>query len=212
MQRILCLLVCTCLFHGLSAQVIHVDQAFGIYGTSGDFSGSRNFTDSISSISSNYSVRVKQLGLVYGPRVDLVGNKFISLSLAMPLTFGFAFTNNYRSYDVRPTKTDTIQGIRGTRIAFSIPVFADINIGLRSASDEERRVFGIFFGAGYGYSFAQIKTSAGIIPFDRWEPVGRAGIRMGQTWEKRWSIIFNIHGEWTKDAQRTYGLQVIKDL
>jgi hypothetical protein len=209
MQRALPLAICLILCTGLFAQKLQVNQSFGISGTIVDASGSRNLLDTLHS---DYTVRVKTFGVVYSPRVDLLTTKDLSVSIAAPMMLGMSFTNKYRSVETHPLKKDTIEGLRGAHISFELPFIADVNIGLHTASDETRRRFCVSAGAGYIYSYTEIKTTGGKIPFDRWEPILRAGIRMGETWEKRWSILFNIRGRLEGGATKTYGLQIVKEL
>lgn len=209
MQRIFLLatglLLCTCAF----SQRVRLEQSFGIAGTQANVSGTRDVLDTLRT---DYSLRVRTYGLTYAPRVDLFGTKDFSVSIAAPMMFGYSSTSKYRSIDVHPSKKDTVENLRGVHWAFEVPVIADFNFGLRSASEESRRNFGFFAGIGYIYTYTKIKATGGMMPFDRWEPICRAGIRMGSAWEKRWSIVFNIRGKLEGGAQKTYGLQVVKEL
>jgi hypothetical protein len=209
MQRVILPPVFLFLCMNLFAQRIRLNQSFGLAGTITDASGSRNLLDTLRS---DYTLRVKTFGIVYSPRIDIAGSKDFSISIAAPMMLGMSFTNKYRSVETHPFKKDTIEGLRGSHIAFELPVIADINIGLYSAADESTRTFGVFAGAGYIYSYTKIKTTGGKIPFDRWEPILRAGIRMGSSWEKRWSIVFNIRGKLEGGATKTYGLQIVKEI
>lgn len=212
MQRILCLIAGLLAGYGAACQVVRIDQSFGLATTYANFSDARNFLKGNTTVHSDYRFRIKQYGIVYGPKVDVLATKDVSISLAMPVMLGLAITHRYRSYDMDGSKTDTIEGLRGSRVAFEIPVFAELNIGLRSAADERQRMFGLFAGAGYSYSFTQVKTTEGYIPFDRWEPVVRAGIRFGNKWENRYSLAFTLRRQWQNGSQPTYGLQLMKEL
>jgi hypothetical protein len=162
MQRSLLLAGCLVLCVNLFSQKIRFDQSFGLGANIADISGVNNFFDTTGKpVLSEYTVRVKKFGIVYTPRIDLLGTKDVSLSIATPFMLGFSTTNKYRSVDVNGTKKDTIEGLRGTSLAFELPVFADINIGLRSAADESKRVFGVYAGVGYIYSYTTVKTTAG---------------------------------------------------
>jgi hypothetical protein len=213
MQRSLLLAGCLVLCVNLFSQKIRFDQSFGLGANIADISGVNNFFDTTGKpVLSEYTVRVKKFGIVYTPRIDLLGTKDVSLSIATPFMLGFSTTNKYRSVDVNGTKKDTIEGLRGTSLAFELPVFADINIGLRSAADESKRVFGVYAGVGYIYSYTTVKTTAGKVDYDNWEPAIRAGIRMGASWEKRWSLLLVVHGKFEHGSQKTYGLQILKEL
>lgn len=213
-QRFFILLFAFILSSSLFAQRISVDQSFGLAATTSDITGMASGTkDSTQTrYDAGFSMRVRQFGMVYAPRVDLLGTKDISLSIATPLMLGFSMTSKYHSVDVSAAKKDTVNGVTGVNLAFEIPVFADINIGLRSARDESRRAWGIYAGAGYMYSYTKIKTSVGKMIYDGFDPVFRAGIRMGSAWENRFSIAFTVRGAVGNSAIKTYGLQLLKEL
>ena len=109
-----------------------------------------------------------------------------------------------------PNENDTIQGKKGGHLAFEIPVVADLNIGLHSASDDARRSLGLYVGGGYQYSYTKVYTSVGKVPFDSFDPVFRAGLRMGKSWETRWSLGFNMRG--VSGGNRTYSIHWLKEL
>ncbi|NCI52108.1 hypothetical protein GWC95_19440 [Sediminibacterium roseum] len=209
MQRILvvacCLLLSLCSF----SQRIGFNQNIGLGATQVHVNDSRMLLDTLRS---DYSVRVRTFGLVYVARFDIAGGKDVALSLSSPMMLGYSTTNKYRSVETHPQRKDTIENVHSAHIAFEIPFMADLNVGLRSAGDESRRGFGFFAGIGYVYSYTKIKLASGMIPFDRWEPMLRAGIRMGTNWEKRWSIVFNLRGRLEGGATKTYGLQLLKEL
>lgn len=212
MQRIVLLMVCVLSGAGLFAQKINFNQSIGLAATTGAISGSAVYFDSSPS-RADYRLRVKTFGLVYAPRFDLVESKDFSISIAAPFMIGFSTTNNYRSVDMRTARPDTtVEGLRGTSFAFELPLVADLNLGLHSASDESKRRFGVYVGAGYVYSYTKVKTTAGKVPFDGWEPMVRAGIRMGQSWENRWSIVLSMRGRFESGGQKIYGLQILKEL
>jgi len=192
------------------AQNRGIDQGFGLLGSRADISGLARYRTDTSAIDASYTMRVKQIGIVYSIRKDLIKWKWGSVSIGSPMMLGVSFTNRYRSIDFDGTKRDTIQGKKGGHLAFEIPIVADLNIGLHSASDESRRSLGIYVGGGYQYSYTKIFTSVGKVPFDSFDPVLRAGIRMGQVWETRWSLGFNIRG--VSGGNRTYSIHWLKEL
>lgn len=193
-----------------SAQQHGIDQAFGLLGSRADVSGLARMRTDTSMLDVDYSVRVKQIGIVYAIRKDLVYWKWGSISIGSPLMLGVSYTNRYRSYDFNGSRKDTVQGKKGTHIAFEIPVVADLNIGLHAASDDTKRSLGFYLGVGYQYSFTKLYTSAGKVPYDRFDPIFRTGIRMGHSWETRWSLGFNVRG--TSNTHRTYSIHWVKEL
>lgn len=195
---------------GAFAQNSGVDQGFGLSVSVADVNGTRRVSSTSATIDADYSVRVKQFGIVYAIRKDFIRWRGGSISIGSPLMLGFSSTNRYRSIDFDGTKRDTITGIKGTQLAFEIPVVADLNIGLHSAADESRRSLGLYIGVGYQYSYTKIRTSVGKVPYDKFDPVFRAGIRMGAVWETRWSIGFNVRG--ASNTNRTYGIHLLKEL
>lgn len=187
-----------------------IDQGFGLLGSRADISGLARYRTDSSAIDAQYTMRVKQIGIVYSIRKDLVKWRWGSISVGSPMMLGISFTNRYRSIDFDGTKRDTITGKKGGHLAFEIPVVADLNIGLHSASDDSKRSLGIYVGGGYQYSYTKVYTSVGKVPFDSFDPVFRAGIRMGKAWETRWSLGFNMRGVST--GHRTYSIHWLKEL
>ncbi|MES2003794.1 MAG: hypothetical protein V4450_04685 [Bacteroidota bacterium] len=199
--------------NSLFAQAPRVDQVFGLGGSTSNISGMARSVSGTSVMDINYSARLRQFGIVYGPRVDVLAWKSGSLSISSPLMLGFASTDQYRSIDYNGSTRDTIEGLRGTSFAVEVPVFADLNIGLHSAADESlRKHFGLFIGAGYAYNFAKVRTSIGKLTYDGFDPVFRAGIRMGRTWENRFSLALTVRGNLNANSVRSYGLQLLKEL
>lgn len=195
--------------HGF-AQNHGVDQAFGLLGSRADISGLARYRTDSTAIDANYTMRVKQIGIVYSIRKDLISWRGGSVSIGSPVMLGISFTNRYRSIDFDGTKNDTIQGKKGGHLAFEIPLVADFNIGLHSASDDSRRSLGLYVGGGYQYSYTKVYTSVGKVPFDSFDPVFRAGLRMGKSWETRWSLGFNMRG--VSGGNRTYSIHWLKEL
>lgn len=210
-KAILSLLI-ICVFFQIQAfsQKRGVDQGFGLLGSVADINGiARTSTDS-SFKDIDYTVRVKQIGIVYAIRKDLISWNGGSISVGSPMMLGISFTNRYRSIDFDGTKRDTIQGKKGGHLAFELPLVADLNIGLTSASEDSKRRLGFYIGGGYQYSYTKVYTTIGKIAFSGFDPVLRAGIRMGKTWQTRWSLGFNMRG--TSNNNRTYSIHWLKEL
>jgi hypothetical protein len=196
-----------------NAQKVIVEQGLGLSASQSTVKGFASATtDNGSTINSNYSVRLRQYGLVYQWRANLFQTKNLSLSLGTPLMLGWSVSRNYHSYDHSGGKIDTVDNVQGTQIAIEAPVVLDLNFGLHSAKEESRRKLGGYFGIGYAYGFTGIKTSVGTVFYDGFEPLVRAGIRMGKAWETRWSINVNVRGGFTEGSNRQYGLQLLKEL
>lgn len=197
----------------LSAQKLRADQVMGLGVTSANLSGiALRVTDS-SSTTADYTVRLRQFGIVYGARVDVFAWNKGSFSIGSPVMLGISTSGKYRSVNVTGALSDTVQGVKGTHIMFEIPVFADLNIGLHSAADESRNhSLGIYLGAGYQYSYTLLQTYLGKRIQDGFDPVFHAGLRMGSAWENRFSIAFTLRGGFDKQSTRTYGLQLLKEL
>jgi hypothetical protein len=195
-----------------TAQKVIVEQGLGFGFSQSSISGQATATSENSIVTSSYSARLRQFGIVYQWRANLFQTKNLSLSLGSPMMLGWSFSSNYRSYDYNGTKTDTIEGLKGSDIALELPAALDLNIGLHSAKDESRRALGLYFGVGYAYAFTRVKTSVGTTFYDGFEPLVRAGIRMGKAWETRWSINISARGGFESGSNRTYGLQILKEL
>ena len=196
-----------------TAQKSRPDQILGLSYSGSNISRTGAWVTDTSAIHSAYSAKLRQYGIVYGFRYDVLSWKLGSVSLGSPMMLGFSTTSQYRSVDVNGTKKDTITGLMGTNLAFEIPVFADLNIGLHSAVDEsQKHRSGFYVGAGYMYSYTRIRTSLGRVNYDGFEPVVRAGIRLGRAWENRFSIAFTMRGGYRNNGMRTYGVQLLKEL
>jgi len=196
----------------LCAQQVRIEQGFGLAANTTNIQGKARAATDSSVIDSDYKLRLLQFGIVYLARVDFLKWKFGSISIGSAVTVGLSGSGKYSSKDFNGTTTTTVEGVKGTHFAFNIPVFIDCNIGLHSAADESRNNFGLYVGAGYGYSYTKIKTSVGKVYYDAFDPVFRTGIRMGDSWDKRLSISFNIRGALGANTTRTYELQILKEL
>jgi hypothetical protein len=197
---------------GAFAQNKRMEQSFGLAGSTTKVSGkARAVTDS-TVLDSDFRLTLRQYGIYYSARVDLLQWSLGSISIGGSATGGVSTTSNYRSEDFNGTKMDTVEGVKGLNFAFDIPVFADLNIGLHSAAAEANQKIGIYLGAGYGYNYTRIKTSAGRVTYDGFDPILRAGIRMGSRWDTRWSIGFMVRGSLQANSGRTYGLNLLKEL
>jgi len=197
---------------GLFAQSARIEQGFGLAASTTNVQGKARAVTDTSVIDSDYRLRLLQFGIVYLVRVDFLKWKFGSISIGSAVTAGLSGSGKYSSKDFNGTTTTTVEGVKGTHFSFNIPVFIDCNFGLHSADDEYKRKFGFYLGAGYGYSYTKIKTSIGKLHYDGFDPVFRSGIRMGNSWERRVSIGFNIRGALQDNPNRTYELQILKEL
>lgn len=193
----------------LIAQQIHFAQALGVTATTSNVSGRASTgTDSLV-INSDYQLRLRQFGIIYQVRAELMQWKSGSISISSPVMIGYSVSGKYNSVDVSRGSSTKIDTVKGAHFAFEIPVMVDLNIGLHSAADESGS-FGIYIGGGYTYNYTKIHTSVGVKPLDGFDPVLRAGIRMGNSWETRWGLAFTVRGR--NEASRTYGIQLLKEL
>lgn len=204
------LLVCL-LFAGdlLMAQQIQFAQALGLTGTTSNVSGRASTGRDSLMINSDYQLRLRRFGIIYQARTELMQWKGGTISIASPAMIGFSISSRYNSVDVSGGRSTKVDSVKGAHIAFEIPVIAELNIGLHSAADESGR-FGIYIGGGYTYSYTKIHTSVGVKQLDGIDPILRAGIRMGKSWETRWGLAFTMRGR--TEASRTYGIQLLKEL
>jgi hypothetical protein len=217
MRKLYVLLVIFSVFlmtKNVSAQLLkRPDQVLGLSFSTSDVRGTASLITDNSSVHANYTTTLRQYGIVYGFRYNIIKWGFGSISLGSPLMAGFSSTDKYRSEDFNGTKKDTITGITGLNFACEIPVFADFNLGLYSAEDESpKKRFGVYAGVGYMYSYTRIHTSVGRANYDGFEPAIRAGIRMGRRWEKRWSLALTMRAGYMNSGMRAYGLQLLKEL
>ncbi len=211
-QRIILIACFICLSVNLFAQRVHIDQSFGLSASTADIHGKAKLVTDSSVTDSDYKLTLRQYGIVYFPRVDLVQWKNGSVSIGSAFMLGFSTTHKYTSTDFNGTRDTAIAGVNGAYLAFTIPLNMDINFGLHSAQDESRKSFGFYAGAGYSYNYTKIKTSIGRFPYDGFDPVFRAGIRLGASWQNRCDIGFSIRGALRNNPMRIYELHILKDL
>ncbi len=199
----------------LVAQKVSFEQSFGLSGgSSTSISKVADGQIDTTMVTSTFSVKLLQFGIVYYPRVEFLRWKGGSLSIGSPVMAGFSISTNYRSADLDRVSGVTTQreGISGVDLAFTLPVVVDLNIGLHSAAEESRQHLGLYVGAGYGYSYNRIKTSSGKVFYDGFDPVFRGGLRFGGAWENRFTLGFNVRGMLQGNSARIYELHLLKDL
>jgi hypothetical protein len=206
------LLFCVGILTGIGAfSQNRFNQSFGLMGSRANISGHAQVVTDSSMVNSDYQLRLLQFGIVYYPRIDLLQWTSGSISIGAPVMAGVSASGKYRSTDFDGTKTTTVEGVKGMSFTFDIPIVADLNIGLHSAMQDKGK-FGFYVGAGYGYSYTKIRTSVGRIIFDGFDPVVRAGLRMGRAWQTRWTLGFTVRGSGANNSIRTYALHILKDI
>jgi hypothetical protein len=107
-------------------------------------------------------------GLTYFPRFNVIEADMSSLSIGLPVTFGF--------------KGNANAGGSSIAFGFDAPIALDFNIGHNSSRDNEN-LFGGYFGAGFGYTYVTVSENTGYGTFNAnaksYGPMMRAGISFG---------------------------------
>lgn len=108
--------------------------------------------------------------VIYAPRFAFLEAEGSSISIGLPISFGFN-----GAYHIRNEDAITLGWM------FQAPLMLDFNDGAGSGNSNESRI-GFFFGAGFGYQTNIIlkKDYAGndiAYPMSGFGPVGEAGIR-----------------------------------
>jgi hypothetical protein len=206
MQRVFMVSVGILLSMCVSAQKKVLEQGLGLVFDQSNVHGIAMRTIRDTAFMSNFKLRLRRYGIIYQARMDIVGSKAVSLSAGSSITIGYSSTGN------NGTTTVKYEGNKGTHLAFDIPVFFDLNIGLHSAKEESKQTFGVYAGVGYAYSYTKMHTSLGLLTLDGFDPVFRAGFRMGKRWENRWGMALTMRGSPRSGAIRAYGVQLLKEL
>jgi hypothetical protein len=117
-------------------------------------------------------------GFTYFPRINFVETEKLSVSVGIPLCIGISATTGYNYYG----DNNSIGFI------LSAPLIINLNIG-RGSTKENRKRYGYFVGAGFGYHHDNFLTSSRYDPttnsyVDRYTsntygPAANAGIRIG---------------------------------
>ena len=199
----------------LVAQQVSFEQSFGLSG-GGSSVIKKTAIGPIDTtqVNSTFSARLLQFGIVYYPRIEFLRGRSVSLSIGSPVMLGLGISTKYASSD-RDIATGVVtqrEGITGADLAFTLPVVMDLNIGLHSAADETNQRIGFYVGAGYGYSYNRIKTSVGKVFYDGFDPIFRAGLRLGRAWENRFTLGLNMRGMLNGNSVRIYEIHLLKDL
>ena len=119
-------------------------------------------------------------GFTYFPRINFVETQRLSISVGIPLCVGVSATSSYDSYGYG----------NSSEIGFVLnaPLIINLNMG-RGSTKENRKRYGYFVGAGFGYHHDNFLTSSRYNPvtnsyIDRYTsntygPAGNAGFRIG---------------------------------
>ena len=104
-------------------------------------------------------------GFTYFPRVNFVETEALSVSVGIPLVVGISATST-GSYDYYGNS----YGNSNSSIGFVLnaPLIINLNMG-RGSTKENRKRYGYFLGAGYGYHHGDFLT-------DTYDPVTRSYI------------------------------------
>jgi hypothetical protein len=119
-------------------------------------------------------------GFTYFPRINFLETESLSVSAGIPLCVGISATTSYDYYGYG----------NNSSIGFILnaPLIINLNIG-RGSTKENRKRYGYFIGAGFGYHHDNFLTSNRYDPttnsyVDRYTsntygPAGNAGLRIG---------------------------------
>ncbi len=123
-------------------------------------------------------------GFTYFPRLNLIETEKFSVSVGIPLCVGISATTSY-SYNSYGYGNGS-----GSKIGFVLnaPLIINLNIG-RGSTKENRKRYGYFIGAGFGYHHDNFLTSSRYDPAtnsyidsytsNTYGPAANAGFRIG---------------------------------
>ncbi len=122
-------------------------------------------------------------GFTYSPRINFVETEQLSVSAGIPLSIAVS-ASTYSTYD-------TYYGYYNDNVSvgfvINAPLIINLNMG-RGSTKENRKKFGYFVGAGFGYhhgDFLVDETDAsgynyvGSRSLNTFGPAGNAGVRFG---------------------------------
>ena len=117
-------------------------------------------------------------GFTYSPRFNFLETEQLSVSVGIPLSVGLS-TSFGTTYDIYGYANDQ------TSIGFviNVPVIVSLNMG-RGSTKDNRKKFGYFVGAGFGYHHGDFITdsytsSTGTYSSNNYGPAANAGVRFG---------------------------------
>ena len=119
-------------------------------------------------------------GFTYFPRFNFLETEALSVSVGIPLVVGISATTS-GSYDYYDNSSSSIGFI------LNAPLIVNLNMG-RGSTKENRKKFGYFVGAGFGYHHGDFLTDAydqntgtyvNSYSSNSFGPAGNAGMRFG---------------------------------
>ena len=119
-------------------------------------------------------------GFTYFPRFNFLETEALSVSVGIPLVVGISATTS-GSYDYYDNSSSSIGFI------LNAPLIVNLNMG-RGSTKENRKKFGYFVGAGFGYHHGDFLTDAydqntgtyvNSYSSNTYGPAANAGIRLG---------------------------------
>ena len=123
-------------------------------------------------------------GFTYFPRFNFLETEALSVSVGIPLVVGISATTS-GSYDYYGNYYDNSSSSIG--FILNAPLIVNLNMG-RGSTKENRKKFGYFVGAGFGYHHGDFLTDAydqntgtyvNSYSSNTYGPAANAGIRLG---------------------------------
>ncbi len=119
-------------------------------------------------------------GFTYSPRFNFLEKEAFSVSVGIPLSFGLS-TSTGSSFDTYGNTTTSVG------LVLNIPVIVSLNMG-RGSTKDNRKKFGYFVGAGFGYHHGDFLTDyydpntntyTDSYSSNTFGPAANAGVRIG---------------------------------
>ena len=117
-------------------------------------------------------------GFTYSARFNVIETENLALAIGIPLSVGIS-SNIYTSYNSSGYGSD----VTSIGLVLNVPVIVSLNMG-RGATKANRKKFGYFVGAGFGYHHGDFITDSyayanGTYSSNDFGPAANAGVRFG---------------------------------
>ena len=147
----------------------------------------------------SYNFIMEAVEVTYFPRLNFELGYNSSFSIGAPISIGIGAASDINKEN------------SGVYFSYSLPVMADLNLGLGAVEETEKR-FGYFLGGGFGYGYVNLELTSGSSKISSYGPLAHGGVRfkIGNTGSITTGLFYKQGLETLK--YKTFGIQVLADL